>query len=65
MVVGGTKKNTLQKVLRKPDEENLASFIDKCKIACKRIEWLGLNIDDGDKTPLIRKTEAIEKLNPP
>ena len=33
--------------------------------ACKEIEWLGFKINSEGTTPLIKKTEAKEKLSPP
>ena len=33
----------LQTVLTKLDKESLAIRLDKCKIACKQVEWLGFN----------------------
>ena len=58
-------KNTLQKVIQKLDEKNLAFSIEKCKFACKEVERLGYSINSEGTTPLIRKTEAIGKLAPP
>ena len=58
-------KDTLEKVLHKLDEENLTISLDKCKFACKQIEWLGFHIDSEGTTPLSRKTDAIENLFPP
>ena len=55
----------LKAVLDKLDEENLAISLEKCKFACKKIEWLGFNINSEGTTPLIKKTEAIEKLSAP
>ena len=55
----------LKAVLDKLDEENLAIAVEKCKFACKQIEWLGFNINSEGTTPLIKKTEAIEKLSAP
>ena len=57
-------KQKLQTVLKKLDEENLAISLDKCKFACKQVEWLGSNINSEGTKPLMRKTEAIEKLSP-
>ena len=53
----------LKAVLDKLDEENLAISLEKCKFACKQIEWLGFNINSDGTTPLTKKTEAIEKLS--
>ena len=55
----------LQTVLTKLDEENLAISFDKYKFACKQVEWLGFTINSEGTKPLIKKTEAIEKLLPP
>ena len=55
----------LKAVLDKLDEENLAISLEKCKFACKQIDWLGFNINSEGTTPLTKKTEAIEKLSPP
>ena len=58
-------KQKLQSVLKKLDEENLAISMDNCKFACKQVEWLGFTVNSEGTKPLIRKTEAIEKLSPP
>ena len=58
-------KEKLQTVLKNLDEKNLAISIDKCKFSCKQVEWLGYNIQSERTKPLIKKTEAIEKLNTP
>ena len=50
---------------QKLKEENLAISLEKCKFACKQIEWLGFNINSEGRTPLTKKTEAIEKLSLP
>ena len=34
-------KETLNTVLQKLDEENLAISLDKCKFACKQFGWRG------------------------
>ena len=60
-----THRQKLQTVLTKLDEENLAISLDKCRIACKQVEWLGYTINSEGTKPLIKKTEAIEKLLPP
>ena len=56
-------RQKLQTVLTKLDEENLAISLDKCKFACKQVEWLGFTINSERTKPLIKKTEAIEKLS--
>ena len=58
-------KNILQTVLQKLDEKHLALSIDKCKFACKQVEWLGCSIDSEGTTSIIRKTEATEKVTSP
>ena len=58
-------KQKLQPILEKLDGENLTISLDKWKFACKQVEWLGYTINSEGTTPLIRKTEAIEKLSPP
>ena len=58
-----THRQKLQTVLTKIDEENLAILLDKCKFACKQVEWLGFTINSEGTKPLIKKTEAIEKLS--
>ena len=68
VVTKGNKELHQQKlkaVLDKLDEENLAISLEKCKFACKEIEWLRFKINSEGTTPLIKKTEAIEKLSPP
>ena len=60
-----TQRQKLQTVLTKLDGENLATSPDKCKFACKQVEWLGFNINSEGTKPLIEKTEAIKKLSPP
>ena len=60
-----TNRQKLQTVLTKLDEENLAMSLDKCKFACKQVEWLRFTINSEGTKPLIKKTEAIEKLSPP
>ena len=48
-------KDTLEKFIHKLDEENLAISLDKCKCACKQIEWLGFHIDSKKTTPFIKE----------
>ena len=50
---------------QKLDEENLAISLDKCKFSCKQVEWLGFSVNSEGTKPLVKKTEAIEKLSPP
>ena len=68
VVTKGNKELHQQKlkaVLDKLDAENLAISLENCKFACKQIEWLGFKINSEGTAPLIKKTEAIEKLSPP
>ena len=51
-----THKQKLQSVLKKLDEENLAISLDKCKFACKQVEWLGFTFISGGTKPLVKKT---------
>ena len=60
-----THRQKLQTVLTKLDEEDLTISLEKCKFACKQVEWLGFTINSEETKPLIKKTEAIEKLSPP
>ena len=65
VVTKGTKEIHQQKlkaVLDKLDEENLTISLERCKFACKEMEWLGFKINSEGTTLLIKKTEAIEKL---
>ena len=55
----------LKVVLDRLDEKNFAISLEKFKFACKQIDWLGFNINSEGTTPLIKKTEAIEKLSAP
>ena len=57
-------KQKLQSVLKKLGEENLAISLDKCKFACKQVEWLGFTVNSEGTKPVVRKTAAIEKLLP-
>ena len=50
---------------QKLDEEKLAISLDKCKFSCKQVEWLGFSVNSEGTKPLVKKTEAIEKLSPP
>ena len=60
-----THRQKFQTVLTKLDEENLAISLDTCKFACKQVEWLGYTTNSEETKPLIKKTEAIEKLSAP
>ena len=58
-------KQKIQTILEIIDVENISISLDKCKFACKQVEWPGYTINSKCTTPLLRKTEAIEKLSPP
>ena len=58
-------KQKLQTILEKLVAENLAISLDKCKFACRQVEWLGYTINSEGTKHLIRKTEAIEKRSTP
>ena len=58
-------KQKLQTILERLEGENLAISLGKRKFACNQVEWLGYTIKSGGTTPLMRKTEAIEKFSPP
>ena len=51
-----------QMILKKLDAENLAISLDKYKLACKQVEWLGYTKNSEGTKPLIRKTEAVKQL---
>ena len=55
----------MEKVLRKLDKENMALKWEKCKFARNECEWLGHRIRNSGFTPLVRKTEPIDKLASP
>ena len=57
-----THRQKLQTVQTKVDEENLAISLDKCKFA---FELLVFTINSEGTKPLIKNTEAIEKLSHP
>ena len=55
----------VQKCLIKLDQENLWINLAKCHFAKDKIEWLGHSITKTGITPILNKTEAIEKLSSP
>ena len=55
----------LKKVLNKVDLENMAISIDECKTGCEEVEWLEFVINDFCTKPMLKKTEAITKLQHP
>ena len=48
--------------MEKLDAENLAKSLDKCRFACRQVEWLGYTINSECSKLSIRKTEAIEDV---
>ena len=48
--------------MEKLDAENLAKSLDKCRFACRQVEWLGYTINSECSKLSIRKTEAIENF---
>ena len=56
---------TVEKNLKKLDQENMSLKLSKCKFAQRDCEWLGHKITSTGITPLVRKTEPIEALTPP
>ena len=55
----------VKKNLNKLDEEKMARKLEKCKFARKECDWLGHRITNSNITPLVHKTEPIDKINPP
>ena len=56
---------TVEKILKKLEQENMSLKLSKCKFAQRECEWLGHKITSTGITPLVRKTEPIEALTPP
>ena len=48
-------RQKLSGVLKELDEENLVLSLDKCKFACKQVEWLVFYINSEGSKPLIKK----------
>ena len=64
----GTKDQHLEKltrVLNKLDAKKMAISVDKCKFACKKVEWLGFVITEYGTTPMQKKTVAYINLKHP
>ena len=64
----GTKEQLIEKlkiVLDKLDQENLGTAVNKCKLGCKEVEWLGFVINEYGTIPMHKKTDAIAKLQDP
>ena len=64
---GKSKENeeTLDIILDRLNKEGLAISLQKCEFAKQKIEWLGFKITPHGVTPLITKTEALQKLDTP
>ena len=64
----GTKEQHIEKltkVLNKLDAENMAISVDKCKLGCREVEWLGFVINEYGTIPMQKKTDAIINLQYP
>ena len=55
----------MEKILKKLDKINLALKLKKCRFARNECEWLCHRITNSGITPLVRKTEPIDKLASP
>ena len=55
----------VEKILAKLDRENMALKLEKCQFAKNTCEWLGHRITKSGITPLVRKTDPIDKLAAP
>ena len=58
-------EETLDIILEWLNKEGLAKSLQKCEFAKQQIEWLGFKITPHGVTPLITKTEALQKLDTP
>ena len=58
-------EESLDTILDRLNKEGLAISLQKCEFAKPAIEWLGFKITPHGVTPLITKTEALLKLEPP
>ena len=55
----------VEKILAKLDRENMALKLEKCQFAKNTCEWLGHRITKSGITPMVRKTDLIDKLAAP
>ena len=55
----------VEKILAKLDRENMALKLEKCQFAKNTCEWLGHRITKSGITPMVRKTDPIDKLAAP
>ena len=60
-----THRQKLQTMLTKLDEENLAISLDKCKFACKQIEWLVSTSAVKEPNHLQRKLKRLNNYHLP
>ena len=58
-------EQVLTNVLKKLDNENLASKLEKCAFFQSEVNWLGHKLTSEGITPKITKTEAILKFQHP
>ena len=58
-------EETLDIILDRLNKEGLAISLQKCEFAKQEIEWLGFKVTPHGVTPLITKTEALQKLDIP
>ena len=55
----------VEKILAKLDKEITALKLEKCQFAKNTCEWLGHRITKSGITPMVRKTDPIDKLAAP
>ena len=55
----------VEKILAKLNKENMALKLEKCQFAKNTCEWLGHRITKSGITPMVRKTDPIDKLAAP
>ena len=58
-------EETLDIILDRLNKKVLAISLQKCEFAKQEIEWIGFKITPHGVTPLITKTEALQKLDIP
>ena len=55
----------VEKILPKSDTKNMALILEKCQYARNECELLGHRITKSGITPMVRKTDPIDKLVAP
>ena len=55
----------VEKILLKLDKKNMALKLEKCQFAKNECEWLGHRISKSGITPMVRKTDPIDKFAAP